>query len=78
MCTTEKRNELLKKPMLMPKDIAVLMECSHSTACRYIQLINRWLADNGRPILADAKGKHKKIRTVDYVDFAGLPRELMV
>ena len=73
MCTTEKRNELLKK-----KDIAVLMECSHSTACRYIQLINRWLADNGRPILADSKGKHKKIRTVDYIDCAGLPRELMV
>lgn len=26
----------------------------------------------------ESKGKHKKIRTVDYIDFARLPRELMV
>lgn len=78
MCTTEQRNSILKKPILSPKDIAVLMNCAESTAHRYIQIINCWLRENGKTTLADTKGKHKKIRTVDYIDFAGLPRELML
>lgn len=78
MCTVEQRNELLKKPVLTAGDIAILFDCSRSTACRQMQVINKWLADNGRAVLADCKGAHKKIRTADYIDFVGLPRELMV
>lgn len=79
-CSVEERNALLKKPVLDVKDIKVLFACKDSVAYRYIEIINYWLAQNGRVPLVEKekKGLKKKIRTVDYLDFVGLPHSLMM
>lgn len=79
MCKTEQRNEVLKKPVLTPKEIAVLFDCTNNMAYRYIEIINNWLLENGRkPISPTYRGARRKVRTVDYLDFAGLPRDLLL
>lgn len=79
MCKPEERNEILKKPVLVNKDIMVLFDCTNSMAYKYIELINKWLVENGRkPLMPTCKGARKQVRTIDYLDFAGLPRELML
>ncbi len=56
-----------------------LFDCKHDMAYRYIEMINQWLRENGRtPLCGARKNDRKRVRTVDYLDFAGLPRELML
>ena len=79
MCTTERRNGILKKSVSVPKDIAVLFDCTLDMSYRYIEDINQWLRDNGRTtITRQYRGARKQIRTIDYIDFVGLPRDLML
>ena len=79
MCAVETRHEILNKPLLNTDDLKVLFDCKHDMAYRYIEMINQWLRENGRtPLCGARKNDRKRVRTVDYLDFAGLPRELMI
>ena len=76
-CSVEERNKILKKPMLGANDIAKLFCCSTGKAYRQIEIINRWLKSSGKGIIEKKEGERKYIRTVDYLDFCGLPHSLM-
>lgn len=78
MCSVEDRNEILKKPMLGAKEIAKLFDCSVSKAYRQIEIINRWLISSGKGIIEKKENEKRYIRTVDYLDFCGLPHSLML
>ena len=75
-----KRNQILKKPVLNVEDIKILFDCKDSVAYKQIEQINKWLEMNGKvPLVPNGvKNIRKKIRTVDYLDFCGLPHSLML
>lgn len=79
MCSVEERNNLLKQPILKPDDIAKLFDCKSDMAYRYIEVVNEWARQNGRvPYSCLGRKTRKAVRTIDYIEFAGLPRELML
>lgn len=78
MCNVEERNKLLKQPILKPTDIAKLFGCKSDMAYRYIEIINEWAKEAGKtPLNCLKKNTRKAVRTVDYLDFVGLPHSLM-
>lgn len=79
MCSVEERNKLLKQPILKPTDIEKLFDCKSDMSYRYIEIINEWARQNGKvPYTCLKKNTRKAVRTIDYIEFAGLPRELML
>lgn len=80
MCSVEERNKILKQPILKPKDIQVLFDCTKDKSYRYVEMINVWIEQNGgHPLVENGETrKRKAVRTIDYIEFAGLPKELML
>lgn len=59
------------KGLLTAKDIAEMNGCTLNMAYRYIEVINEWLRQSGRPTLGNGTYTRKLIRKVDYEDFVG-------